>query len=63
MVELDDGNRVRVDLGPVRELPHEEIQPNDRVAILAYTVSVDGEPVLMAETLRLQGETLRIRRP
>lgn len=61
-VRLDDGTTSQVDLGPVARLPRREIQPDDRVTLMARVRNVNGEPWLMADLLRLRSETMQIDR-
>jgi hypothetical protein len=63
VIQTDDAKTMRVHMGPVWYLAHQDIQlkENARVQVTGATAEVEGQPVLMAREVQGDGYVLTLR--
>lgn len=62
VVESDDGRRTWIDFGPAKKLTELEFRPGEYLTATGPMVKVDGQRVLMAQTVRHRNTTATIDR-
>ena len=63
LVQTDDGKSTRVQVGPVWYLERQDldIKENTRVQVTGARAEIEGQPVLMAREVQLDGQVLTLR--
>lgn len=62
-IQTDKGRHQTIDLGNVEELEDLDIRRGDRITAWGKTKTISGRQLLMAKTLKIDGEKIRIDRP
>jgi sporulation protein YlmC with PRC-barrel domain len=63
LVQTDDGQNTRVQVGPVWYLERQDLdmKENTHVQVIGARAEIDGQPVLMAREVQLDGQVLTLR--
>jgi sporulation protein YlmC with PRC-barrel domain len=63
LVQTDDGQNTRVQVGPVWYLERQDLdmKENTHVQVLGARAEIDGQPVLLAREVQLDGQVLTLR--